>query len=568
MGKKFLRGINVSFLLLIIISTFSSCVNEMNILEGNNNKQINFYVSIPEWKNMDSLSNSKTSRATPITDNSVGTDKSFNIIADQYDGISSYTTLIDKESVTYTNNIWKTSNDYYWSGIANKTISFYAYYPSTISNVSHTAGSSPTLLYTVPSDASNQIDIITAINPNVSGSTETSTPLTFNHIFAAVKFAVGTSGLPSGTIKSITINGIKNSGTYTFGSGWALGSTISSFTVSPSATITGTSGENITSDAFTIMMIPQVFNNADVSLVYNNGTTFSTKISGTWNAGGVYTYKLSKTIISNFTYIGASQTFTVQYTGTYRIQCWGAQGRCQGAYTSGNIYLNKGTNLYVYVGSAGVQSSTSLSSPTVFNGGGGYTSGCLDYNNSTGGGATDIRLVNGNWDDFSSLKSRIIVAAGGGGNIAPMTKPGYGGTLTSADADGAYPQSTFPSDYGTVSGVTQTSGYSFGIGQTGNSGTNLSRSGGGGGYYGGYAYHCAASGGSSFISGYPGCNAISESSTSDHIIHTGLPNHYSGFIFTNSQMIAGDSSMPSPSGSTEVGHLGAGYARITFISAN
>ena len=149
-----------------------------------------------------------------------------------------------------------------------------------------------------------------------------------------------------------------------------------------------------------------------------------------------------------------------------------------------------------------------------------------------------------------------------------MTKPGYGGTLTSADADGAYPQSTFPSDYGTVSGVTQTSGYSFGIGQTGNSGTNLSRSGGGGGYYGGYAYHCAASGGSSFISGYPGCNAISASSTSTNIIPTGSPNHYSGYIFINSSMIAGDSSMPSPSGSTEVGHLGAGYARITFISAN
>jgi hypothetical protein len=569
MVKKFLRGINVSFLLLIIISTFSSCANEMNIFEGNNNRQINFSVSVPEWKNTDSLATTKTSRAMPIGGSSLSTSNTFNLIADQNDGAGNYTTLISSQAVSYTNNIWKTSNDYYWSGITNKTINFYAYYPTSISgNISHTAGSSPTLLYTVPSDVSNQIDIITAINPNVSGSTETSTPLTFNHIFAAVKFAVGTSGLPSGTIKSITINGIKNSGTYTFGSGWTLGSTTSSFTVSPSTTINGTSGENIASDDFTLMMIPQAFNNATVSLVYNNGTTFSTTISGTWNAGGVYTYKLSKTIISNFTYTGASQTFTVQYTGTYRIQCWGAQGRCQGAYTSGNIYLNKGTNLYVYVGSAGVQSSTSLSSPTVFNGGGGYTSGCLDYNNSTGGGATDIRLVNGNWDDFSSLKSRIIVAAGGGGNIGPMTKPGYGGTLTSADADGAYPQSTFPSEYGTVSGVTQTSGYSFGIGQTGNSGTNSSRSGGGGGYYGGYAYHCAASGGSSFISGYPGCNAISASSTSTNIIPTGSPNHYSGYIFINSSMIAGDSSMPSPSGSTEVGHLGAGYARITFISAN
>lgn len=73
------------------------------------------------------------------------------------------------------------------------------------------------------------------------------------------------------------------------------GSTTSSFTVSPSTAITGAAEVNITSDVYTLMMIPQVFNNATVSLVYNNGTTFSTTISGTWNAGEVYTYNLSKT---------------------------------------------------------------------------------------------------------------------------------------------------------------------------------------------------------------------------------------------------------------------------------
>lgn len=30
-----------------------------------------------------------------------------------------------------------------------------------------------------------------------------------------------------------------------------------------------------------------------------------------------------------------------------------------------------------------------------------------------GGGATDIRLVSGEWNDFESLKSRIMVAGGG-----------------------------------------------------------------------------------------------------------------------------------------------------------
>jgi hypothetical protein len=379
---------------------------------------------------------------------------------------------------------------------------------------------------------------------------------------------VGANGLPSGTVKSIIISGIKNSGTYTFDNGWTLNQGTTSFTLLPSTSINGMSGESITTGTFTLMMIPQTFSNATITLEYDNGTTFSTTISGTWTAGNIYTYQLSKSIVYNFDYTGDAQTFTAPYSGTYEIQCWGGGSTCGGAYTSGYLYVTKGTILYVYVGSGGISSKSSLSYSTVFNGGGGYASGWPDYFNYTGAGATDIRLVNGSWNDFSSLKSRIMVAAGGGGNIPPYTKPGYGGALTSPAADGAYPESTYGVDYGEVSGVTQTSGYSFGIGQTGSSVAQHSRAGGGGGYYGGYAYHCAASGGSSFISGYPGCNAISESSTSTNIIHTGSPNHYSGYIFTNMQMIAGDSSMPAPSGGTETGHTGNGYARITFVSAN
>ena len=73
-------------------------------------------------------------------------------------------------------------------------------------------------------------------------------------------------------------------------------------------------------------------------------------------------------------------------------------------------------------------------------------------------------------------------------------------------------------------------------------------------------------GGSSFISGYTGCDAISESSTEDNIIHTGQPNHYSGKVFTNPVMIAGNATMPKPNGGTETGHSGDGYAIISWIS--
>ena len=37
------------------------------------------------------------------------------------------------------------------------------------------------------------------------------------------------------------------------------------------------------------------------------------------------------------------------------------------------------------------------------------------YSVNDGGGATDIRLISGNWDSFESLKSRIMVAGGSSG---------------------------------------------------------------------------------------------------------------------------------------------------------
>ena len=80
MIRTSLQGINSSLLLLIIISTFSSCANEMNVFDGNNNKQINFSVSVPQWKNTDSLVITKTSRATPIGGTSLSTSNTFNLM--------------------------------------------------------------------------------------------------------------------------------------------------------------------------------------------------------------------------------------------------------------------------------------------------------------------------------------------------------------------------------------------------------------------------------------------------------------------------------------------------------
>ena len=215
----------------------------------------------------------------------------------------------------------------------------------------------------------------------------------------------------------------------------------------------------------------------------------------------------------------------------------------------------------------------------MFNGGGKVIHTDTHWSNSeigtSGGGATDIRLTNGDWDNFNSLKSRIMVAAGGGGagyNIGVSYFPGAAGGLSGQDAYGSR-MWTFAGTGGTqTSGgkgydsdkYTETKGL-FGKGGTGH-GNYDGGGGGGGGYYGGSGGVVdSGSGGSSYISGHSGCKTITSTSTSTNISHSSSPNHYSGKVFTNTVMKAGNESMPSPTGGTETGHSGNGYAKITWM---
>lgn len=295
-----------------------------------------------------------------------------------------------------------------------------------------------------------------------------------------------------------------------------------------------------------------------------------------------------------FNYTGNVQEFDVPISGTYKVELWGASGGNgnntyiggNGAYTSGNVYLEK-KPVYLYVGGLG---NTGIKVSGGYNGGG---SSCTqDSTCGSGGGATDIRLTNGTWDYFDSLKSRIMVAAaGGGGAIYTAESTGYGGaaggligyngtSTNSADRVGGGGTQTGMIDYPYY--YYWTTG-KFGVGDDGYTGSGMRINGAGGsGYYGGRSggdYGAAGGGGSSFISGYSGCDAIAESSTENNIIHTGQPNHYSGKIFTDSVMIDGKgcnwstgsatncgNNQPQPDGTNAIGHSGNGYAKITLLS--
>ncbi|WP_024990762.1 glycine rich domain-containing protein, partial [Segatella albensis] len=112
--------------------------------------------------------------------------------------------------------------------------------------------------------------------------------------------------------------------------------------------------------------------------------------------------------------------FTAPLNTNYKIECWGASGGNAvvgygggGGYVSGEISLTKDLVLYVYIGQRG-NNRDNYSSTYMFNGGG-YANKIGECCGACGGGATDIRTTNGNWDNSTSLDTRIMIAGGGGG---------------------------------------------------------------------------------------------------------------------------------------------------------
>ena len=131
----------------------------------------------------------------------------------------------------------------------------------------------------------------------------------------------------------------------------------------------------------------------------------------------------------DFSYTGEAQIFTAQNSGYYILEAWGASGGNssasggRGAYAKGTIFLTKGQEIYVYVGQTGIYGG-----PEGFNGGG----ACNVSWGYTGGGATDFRLIDGNWKDDLSLNSRILVAGAGGGRARDYSGVAYARTCRSA----------------------------------------------------------------------------------------------------------------------------------------
>ena len=270
--------------------------------------------------------------------------------------------------------------------------------------------------------------------------------------------------------------------------------------------------------------------------------------------------------ILNFDYTGTVQTVTLP-KGTYKLECWGAQGgnRSQdsasatvtgsglGGYSIGILTLTQLTTCYIYVGGQGGMSSSTgnVKVEGGFNGGGFASHESTGEPGNGGGGATDVRIAQ------DSLYARIIVAGGGGGSGEDNETGGYGGGETGGAGSG----NTSLTQASQTSGGTNSFGFGLG-GNTYNGGA------GGGGWYGGASRYSVSSysTGSDSEGGGGGSGYVYTSSTAKNYPSGCLLN--SSYCLTDAQTIAGNNSFTSPTGSSETGHSGNGYCRITVIECS
>ncbi len=220
------------------------------------------------------------------------------------------------EKATKSGNTWHISKDKYWP--TDATLSFYAYAPTNASMLS-TSDSKLSGYRTVHyvagtgDDIKLQPDFIVAKsedNQRSATDAASAVDLQFSHALTAITFAIGSDMLP-GTIKSITIKGVKNSGDLDISkmdasdplTAWTYDDTTAdyTFTLNTKVNSDGETGTALTKDENTLLMLPQSFasdSKAEVEVVFNNGQSkdhvLTASLAGTsWLPGVTIIYKLS-----------------------------------------------------------------------------------------------------------------------------------------------------------------------------------------------------------------------------------------------------------------------------------
>lgn len=209
---------------------------------------------------------------------------------------------------TKTGTNWVPSKVYYWPG-SNRQLRFLAWAPTDASFQSVPNNpKATTLQYTTPAEAKNQRDIVAAATGFISNPSNdaTCTPvgLQFKHLCTAVIIKTGEQ-MTAGTIKSVSLKGVKNSGTYDMVSSvWTLNGTTTDFTISPNQATTSTTpnGTDLNAGESTFMLLPQTLGaDSKLEVAFHDNISGRDRIlsaslkDAVWPMGKTVTYRLSIT---------------------------------------------------------------------------------------------------------------------------------------------------------------------------------------------------------------------------------------------------------------------------------
>lgn len=164
-----------------------------------------------------------------------------------------------------------------------------------------------TIKYTVPAELSKQRDLVAAAtdnNASPAGGVCAPVSLQFKHLCTAVVVKTGATMAP-GTIKSVTVTNVRNSGTYDMlRSAWTLNDATTSYTVSPDMATGSTTAEGtkLNADDATFMLLPQTLGaDSKLEVMFHDNISgrdrlLTASLNGAeWPMGKTVTYRLSIT---------------------------------------------------------------------------------------------------------------------------------------------------------------------------------------------------------------------------------------------------------------------------------
>lgn len=215
------------------------------------------------------------------------------------------------EVATKQGDVWQPSSSiYYWPD--NGSLRFLAWAP-----IDAELDESPvkpsedvnktTIKYTVPAELSKQRDLVaaaTGYNASPVGGVCAPVSLQFKHLCTAVVVKTGATMAP-GTIKSVTVTNVRNSGTYDMlRSAWTLNDATTSYTVSPDMATSSTTAEGtkLNADDATFMLLPQTLGaDSKLEVMFHDNISgrdrlLTASLNGAeWPMGKTVTYRLSIT---------------------------------------------------------------------------------------------------------------------------------------------------------------------------------------------------------------------------------------------------------------------------------